>query len=438
MKQFRVYKKHYRVIASALFAGLILTLPAAVFGQTAAELQNKINQSNSNISALEKEIAGYQSQLDGLEKQKSSLSTELAQIELNRKKLAASISVTQNKIDATNAKIQELSSQIGNKEQDISNDIESIKEGFRQINESDNSSMLATLLSESNFTDAWNDIDAIETLRESTETKISELRQNKTDLEGTRDQTTAAKDQLVALKSQLSDQKKIVDQNAADKSKLLSQTKNSEANYQALLADREAKKTAFEKELEDYESQLKYVLNPASLPAPGSLSWPLESVYVTNPFGKNSSGLYVTGMHNGVDFRASVGTPVMAMADGVVAGTGDTDLQCAGVSFGRFILIKYNDGLASTFGHLSLIKIHTGESVKRGEVVGYSGATGYVTGPHLHVSVYPRDAVNVQTLPSKSCPGKNLTQPISPINAYLDPMIYLPPYHGVTINQNMD
>jgi murein DD-endopeptidase MepM/ murein hydrolase activator NlpD len=117
------------------------------------------------------------------------------------------------------------------------------------------------------------------------------------------------------------------------------------------------------------------------------------------------------------------------MADGVVKGTGDTDLVCPGVSFGRFIFIEYSNGLSSTYGHLSLIKVREGQKVSRGEVVGYTGGTGRVTGPHLHVSVYASSsAVSVATVPSKSCPGKILKQPIAPTNAYLDPMYYLPLY----------
>jgi murein DD-endopeptidase MepM/ murein hydrolase activator NlpD len=118
----------------------------------------------------------------------------------------------------------------------------------------------------------------------------------------------------------------------------------------------------------------------------------------------------------------------MAMSSGTVAGVGDTDQTCSGASFGKFILIKYDNGLASTYGHLSLIKVSKGQKVARGEVVGYSGNTGYSTGPHLHVSVYAKNAVEVKSLPSKSCVGKTLTQPIAPTSAYLDPMYYLPPY----------
>ena len=287
------------------------------------------------------------------------------------------------------------------------------------------------MLSGDDFTTIWNDLDNMSTLSDKLRETTVILKQAKSDLEDTKKQTINAKNELVTLKSNLADQKKIVDQNVAEKNKLLAQTKNSEASYQKLLTTRLVQKATFEKELNDYESQLKYVLNPSSLPNAGVLSWPLDYIYVTQYFGKTEAGkrLYANGTHNGVDFRASIGTPVKAMADGVVAGLGDTDLQCPKVSFGRFILIKYDDGLASTFGHLSLIKVTTGDRVTRGQIVGYSGDTGYATGPHLHVSVYARDAVNLQTLPSISCPGRVLTQPISPINAYLDPMYYLPPYN---------
>jgi murein DD-endopeptidase MepM/ murein hydrolase activator NlpD len=116
------------------------------------------------------------------------------------------------------------------------------------------------------------------------------------------------------------------------------------------------------------------------------------------------------------------------MAAGVVKGVGDTDTTCAGASFGKWVFIEYDDGLSSTFGHLSLIKATPGERVQRGDVVAYSGATGHVTGPHLHVTVYAGGAASVKTVPSKACVGKTLTQPLAATNAYLDPMYYLPPY----------
>ncbi|OGI85891.1 hypothetical protein A3A01_01135 [Candidatus Nomurabacteria bacterium RIFCSPLOWO2_01_FULL_39_17] len=430
MRHYLDYKKRFKSYFIGILAITLFIIPFVFsYAQTVSDLNTRIAEKNQDIMQLEREIAAYQTQLDDLGKQKNSLSSSIAALDLTRKKLIADISLTQKKIDKTNLKIQNLSSQINTKEKSISVNSDAIKSEIRQVNEMELSSMMEIILSEKDFSFVWNDIENMATINSRIREHIIALREVKGELEDTRTETLDAKKELSDFKSELADQKKIVDQNTAEKKKLLAQTKNNEVNYQKLLKDRLTQKDAFEKELRDYESQLKYILDPSTLPSGGVLSWPLNSILITQVFGKTEAGkrLYANGTHNGVDFRASVGTPVKAMADGVVAGRGDTDTQCAGVSFGRFVLIKYNNGLASTYGHLSLIKANTGDKVARGDVVGYSGNTGYSTGPHLHVSLYAKNAVEVKTLPSKSCPGRILTQPIAPINAYLDPLFYLPP-----------
>jgi murein DD-endopeptidase MepM/ murein hydrolase activator NlpD len=418
MKLFQDYKREFKF----LFIGTLLVLPMVFsFAQTAQEINDKIDEKNADIAKIEQEIKAYQNELNSLGQQKTSLANSLKELEITRKKLSADMSVTQAKIDKTNLKIRSLGSQIVNKEESIANGNEAIKLDLKKSSEYEDYTIAEILLSKDNFTDIWNDVDSIITVRKKIINTINELRNIKTELEDTRDETIVARTELESLKQKLADQKKIVDQNTAEKNKLLAQTKNNEANYQALVADRLAKKDALEKEIDSYESQLKYILDASKLPGKGSLSWPVDSVYVTSYFGPRWGKI-----HNGIDLRAAVGTPVKAAADGVVAGVGDTDQTCAGASFGKFILIKYNNGLATTYGHMSLTKVSKGQKVSRGQIVGYSGNTGYSTGPHLHISVYPKDGVDVKSLPSKSCPGKTLTQPIAATNAYLDPAKYFP------------
>lgn len=434
MKLYPACKKQYR---NRRYLGvacvmLVLVLIPFVFSyaQTVSELQSQIDLHNKTIMDLESKNQEIQKQLDNLGDQEGSLSSALKELDLSRQKLASDISITENKIQEKNLEIDELSSQIGVKQSSISQNTDAISLEIRKTNELEQGSFIESIISDQKISDVWNDVSDMATIRDQIRSQNIQLNNSKNQLENTKKATSEAKQQLVVLKSQLSDQKKIIDQNASQKKKLLAQTKNSEAVYQKTLKDNLAKKKTFEAELQSYEDKLKFTLDPSKLPSQGVLSWPLTNIYVTQFFGKTEDGkrLYANGTHNGVDFRARTPLPVFAMADGVVAGTGDTDVQCPKVSFGRFILIKYDDGLASTFGHLSLIKVSTGQRVSRGQIVGYTGSTGYATGPHLHVSVYARDAVNLQTLPSKSCPGHVLTQPISAINAYLDPMYYLPPY----------
>ena len=401
--------------------------------QTITDIQNKINQKDTDIVQLEKEIAIYQAQLDDLGQQKSSLSSSIKQLDLTKKKLNADIAVTNNKIDKTNLKIQNLSSDINTKESSIENNINSIKLEIKNMSEFEEENIVETILSNNDFTLIWNDIDNIVTVRERIRDHISTLRDAKVILEDTRKVTTDAKNELTKLKSQLGDQQKIVIQNTNEKNKLLTQTKNNEANYQKLLKDRIAKRDAFEKELRDYEAQLQFILDPSKLPAGRVLSWPLEKIFVTQLFGKtvDSKRLYISGAHNGVDFRATVGTPVFSMADGTVLGVGDTDVTCYGASFGKFVFIQYNNGLSSTFGHLSLIKAYEGQQITKGEIVGYSGNTGHTTGPHLHVSLYASQAAKMASKASVACDGRVYRLPVSPVNAYLDVLSYLP-YYVVT------
>ncbi len=424
MKLYLAYKKQFKLV----FLGFLLVFPIifpVVFShaQTAKELQNKIDNSNAEIERLEKEIKAYQGQLNTLSQQKSSLAGSLKQLDINRKKLIADIAVTQNKIDKTNYKIESLTSQIGDKQDSISNNRDAIALGIKAINEFEQNTLVEVVLSENSFTTAWTDIDNAVTVRNTLRNKITELLKVKTDLEGVKEETTKARNELVQLRAELADQKKIVEQNTREKNQLLAQTKNSEANYQKLLKDKIAKRDAFEKELQDYEAQLQFVLDPSKLPGKGILGWPLEKIYVTSAYGPRWGRF-----HAGVDLRASMGTQVMAMAEGVVKGVGDTDLCCPGASFGKWIFIEYNNGLSGTFAHLSLISVKSGQRVKRGDVVGYSGNSGSSTGPHLHVSIYVPSGVKVDSFASKSYPGKILIQPIAATNAYLDPMFYLPPY----------
>ncbi len=430
MKLYHDYKRQFRVFL--FFLGILAVIPVVFSSaQTVQELNDKISQKNTDINRLEEEIKKYQAEINSLGKQKDSLNNSLKQLDLTKKKLVADISVTENKIDKTNLKIKELSFNINDKESVISNNIKAISLDIRNIDELEQNSTLAIMLSKDNFTAVWNDINSMTVISDKIREATIELKNIKVGLEDTRRETTDAKNELVALKSELADQKKIVDQNTAEKNKLLKQTKNSESSYQKLLKDRLAKKEAFEKELEEYESQLKFVLDPSLLPGKGILSWPLNDVYVTQLFGvtKDSKRLYASGSHSGVDFRASVGTPVKAVADGVVLGVGDTDKTCPYASFGKFIFIQHYNGLSTAYGHLSLIKVSTGNKVRRGDIIGYSGNTGHTTGPHLHLTVYAAQAAKMETRPSQACEGRYYTMPVAPTNAYLDPMYYLPPYN---------
>ena len=86
-------------------------------------------------------------------------------------------------------------------------------------------------------------------------------------------------------------------------------------------------------------------------------------------------------MHSGVDFAGPVGTPLYATGDGVVVHAGWQS------GYGRLVKIKHDFGIETRYAHMSRIRVKVGERVSRGERIGDMGASGRVTGPHIHYEV---------------------------------------------------
>ncbi|MFQ5661718.1 MAG: M23 family metallopeptidase, partial [Candidatus Paceibacteria bacterium] len=218
------------------------------------------------------------------------------------------------------------------------------------------------------------------------------------------------------------------DINRNDKNTLLSITKNKESSYEKLLVKRKMEKEKFEDELRNLESQLQFELDPDSIPAAekGVLAWPLEKVKITQYFGNTEfakSGGYKGEGHNGMDFRASSGTKVKAaLAGEVIAVNTQVAYMC---QYGKWVLVRHANGLTTLYAHLSLIpdRIKVGQQVSTGQIIGYSGNTGYATGPHLHFTVYASKAVQFKQYTCNS--GATLTIPVAAYSGYLNPMDYL-------------
>lgn len=109
--------------------------------------------------------------------------------------------------------------------------------------------------------------------------------------------------------------------------------------------------------------------------------WPVEG-RLTSSFGERIDPFNGEGaFHSGVDISSPYGHAVVAPADGTVQFA---DFMSG---YGRLVSLSHGHGLTTRYGHLSGFAVHPGQSVKRGQVIGYVGTTGRVTSPHLHYEV---------------------------------------------------
>lgn len=411
----------------------VLTPPAGA--ATTQDLAQKIEQTKRERDALVEEQRRLQAELDAIGRQGQSLASTVKSLDTTRRKLSNDIRITQSKIASTNLNISSLESSLDEKGHQIMVHRQAIASAIQVLSDYDSRPLILEMLSSKKLSDAWSNRSNLEEIGSKLKIEIDSLRDTRAILDREIELRERNKEELLGLRSQLDGQKQVVEVNKSAQERLLQETKNKEAEYQRMLAENIARQKAFEAELFKFESELRIALDPSLIPAarPGILSWPLDNVYITQRFGRTSASgrLYASGTHNGIDFRAAMGTPVRSMLAGTIEGVGNTDEQRGCYSYGRWILIKHPNGLTTIYAHMSAAVVKPGQTVSTGQIIGYSGGTprtdgaGYSTGPHLHVGLFASQGVSIrQFTTSINC--KQVFVPMADSKAYLDPLVYLP------------
>jgi murein DD-endopeptidase MepM/ murein hydrolase activator NlpD len=189
-----------------------------------------------------------------------------------------------------------------------------------------------------------------------------------------RDRAAAAKlrvDLLVAQKATA------LDIASAERAKVLKQYKSVQAEQQRIAALL-ARQAAAEAARLASGGKLGYVPTQTD-----GFVWPIEGARVGQGVGSRIHPVYgYRSCHTGVDMGVPSGTPIRATAAGIVV------INATGGPYGNHTLISHGNGIFSMYAHQSRFGAAEGKKVKKGEVIGYVGSTGYSTGPHLHFEIH--------------------------------------------------
>jgi murein DD-endopeptidase MepM/ murein hydrolase activator NlpD len=178
------------------------------------------------------------------------------------------------------------------------------------------------------------------------------------------------RDRIVGTQSELA-------KNAAAKLSLLSEAAQRQAEIEAGYARKQAVHDSISNVLGSRQADQ---LPP--IDRHGIYLSPLPHPRISQPFGSGYDPLLgVTRGHPGMDMPAPTGTPIRAPADGEVVAAGWVE------GYGNCTIIDHGSALGTLYGHQSLIAVQPGDKVRRGQVIGFVGSTGYSTGPHLHWEV---------------------------------------------------
>lgn len=376
-------------------------------GPTHEELAAQIEERNKQLEGITADLEAARKQLEETQKEKRTLQGELSKIQGNINQLNLNIKADEVRIqkagleiDSLNLDLRDIISSIDAKRLTISKImVELQKQNGAQ-------ELLLVFLESRSLTDTFLKTQALKNLQNQLALDISNLLNLHEKYAGKIEEISSKRTDVVQNQRNLEYRKLIAGDQKTERQALLRQTKNREGAFQKQAEELEKLRAEIANEIEALGAILRTKIDPATLPPlkPGILGMPIETkTAITQGYGSTDfakSG-YKGKWHNGVDYRAPLGTPVLASEEGEVVALGDQDSYCYKGAYGKFVIINHANNLTTLYAHLSRIAVSKGSAVKRGEVIGYSGQTGYATGPHLHLTVFAQPTFYMG--PSKVC-----------------------------------
>lgn len=407
-----------RILAASIALALICAFhPVSVFALTEEELKAAIDAKNAELEKVNEQIEKTQSSLSATAAYASTLQKQISSIDKNISQVSLNIRSSELTIDKLALQIAGLEDAIADHEEELAARRVSVGETLRQVQEKDNENLLVVFLKHKSLADGLAESQSILDLNDGLLISISEIERIKAQISQQLEEVSGKKTTKEKEAQTLKAKKAIIEDQKKERSTILSQTKNQEQTYQSMLAELEKQQLAISEEIDEIEAKLRGEFDPSLIPAPGAgeLGYPLATIRLTQGYGATAFAqrAYKSKFHNGVDYGASIGTPIMAAEDGeVIAAVAATSK----LQYGYYILIRHNNNLTTLYAHLSRFAVGKGAQVKRGDVIGYAGNTGYVTGPHLHFVVYQSATVEL-----KPFAGAGLI----PFGVTLNPLNYL-------------
>jgi murein DD-endopeptidase MepM/ murein hydrolase activator NlpD len=412
---YRLTKVLYCFFIFSLVVGGIT--PGIARGQS---LEDQIREKNAELEHIKNEIDQTQGKLEETQTQKKSLTSEINSINSRIRQIELGVQSNQVTIEKLDLEIESLQDDIANAEATIDVKQAALGEVLRQIQEKDNESVLFIMVKNQALSESLFEIQALRDVYSDLLVKIEELNSAKdrfgTVLGKAEDARSTKKYELSTLASR----KEIEQDLQKEKKRFLELTQNQEQSYQQYIQELQDRQAQVLQEIFDIESKLTSGINYKNLPdkLPGLFAMPVLGNYaITQEYGVTSWSrrFYASGFHNGIDVGAPTGTEIVAAQDGIVVAVGDQDKYCWGGAYGKFVVIRHYMGLTTLYGHMSLYNVSEGQTVKKGQVIGYMGSTGLATGPHLHFTVYETESFYMG--PSRVCGPM-------PFGGHIDPRNY--------------
>lgn len=361
--------KYNRYVSALLAVSLLLF---STYLSTADDLDNELQDVQGQIDESRSTQASWQAIITDITEKLKAIQAELD--EATRK-----LQAIKKEQDQVNLQIKQLQEEIQKAEVQLRARQAILNKRLRVIYMHGQLSYIEVILGANSFSDFANRLELLKRIIRSDFNLIQEIQQRKATIE--------------AKKVEIEKEKARLDELASEAQKVQDEVKAKKAEQQRVLAHARTQQDAakqMEADLIARSNEIRQMIqsrmqqNSGSdqiVHGNGTFIWPCNGP-ITSPFGYRTHPIFGTTIyHSGIDIGVDYNTPIHAADGGTVILAG----WCGG--YGNAVIIDHGNGLQTLYGHNTSVAVSEGQTVSQGQVIAYSGSTGYSTGPHCHFEV---------------------------------------------------
>lgn len=403
-------------ILCAMLCVCMISIPMAI--PTTVSAEDSISDLEQQLQQLEQENQKYQKILDDTK-------SDIAEKEEYKSALVSKVQVLDEKIAVTREKISSLNDDIKEKQDAYDKGLSEVEDQFdalanrlRILYMSGNATDLEIIFGAKDFSDLIDKMELVKSLANSDKELISEIQTKLNELSTKKEALEADKKDLETQQASLKSDQDEFNKLISDNDEILKNLYASNSEAQNSLESAALQSDEIEAKISQYYAAQKAAAERAAQASQSSSSSSSGSSSSGSSSSGSSSVIVPSGSgfawptpgfvslssewfedrevynHGGIDIAGAgiMGTPVVAAADGTVVATNSScthnwgkSYSCGcGGGYGNYVMISHAGGKMTVYGHLTSLTVSSGQSVSRGQVIGYVGSTGNSTGPHLH------------------------------------------------------
>ena len=399
-------------ILCAMLCVCMISIPMAI--PTTVSAEDSISDLEQQLQQLEQENQKYQKILDDTK-------SDIAEKEEYKSALVSKVQVLDEKIAVTREKISSLNDDIKEKQDAYDKGLSEVEDQFdalanrlRILYMSGNATDLEIIFGAKDFSDLIDKMELVKSLANSDKELISEIQTKLDELSTKKESLEADKKDLETQQASLKSDQDEFNKLISDNDEILKNLYASNSEAQNSLESAALQSDEIEAKISEYYAAQKAAAEHAAqasqsssssgssssgsssviVPSGSGFAWPTPGfTYLSSPWREDRE----TYNHGGIDIAGAgiMGTPVVAAADGTVIASNSScthnwgkSYSCGcGGGYGNYVMISHAGGKMTVYGHLTSLTVSTGQSVSRGQIIGYVGSTGNSTGPHLHFEI---------------------------------------------------